>query len=243
MQSRHAHVITEIETTISSGANFTKRVALGELSRPPRTRGGRLVNGEAVSAAARQKRRKSRGYGGFQSLTAPGRALGFEAAEQGYESNPEGCSRSRFATLSNSRALWFTDRLRLAAGLLSGLQEQRRLRCQRGGTNSKTARQGPCFDRTAGGFYPHGSCVGLGSFQSSLSHWRSQAGARCILVIGRIIATRCTCIRMATRTMASITSIIMPTMKRLPVPWTSMPSSPTNTAGPTRRKKSPIRRR
>jgi hypothetical protein len=40
-----------------------KRVALGELSRPSRTRGGRLVNGKPISAAARQSRRKSRGYG------------------------------------------------------------------------------------------------------------------------------------------------------------------------------------
>lgn len=109
-----------LKNAVSAFPKVMKRVALGELSRPPRTCGGRLVNGDAVSAAARQSRPKSRGYGGFRQVPAPGRALDFEDPEKGYESNPEGCTRSRFATLSNSRALWFTNRLRLTGGLLLG---------------------------------------------------------------------------------------------------------------------------
>jgi len=80
----HAH---NAKNAVSALPKVMKRVALGELSRPPRTCGGRLVNGKAVSAAARQSRRKSRGYGGFGAMADSVVTLDFEDPAKGYERN------------------------------------------------------------------------------------------------------------------------------------------------------------
>ena len=54
---------------------------------------------------------------------------GSEPDISGSESNRGGCSRRPRATLSDSRALWLTDPLGLAAGLLSGCLQRESESC------------------------------------------------------------------------------------------------------------------
>ena len=96
------------------------RVLLGELSRPSRNCGGRLVYGSGSRRVSQPDRPIPRRRGTLRPVGSAAAALRFEVHISGSESNRGGCSRRPRPTLSNSRALWLTDPLGLAAGLLSG---------------------------------------------------------------------------------------------------------------------------
>ena len=106
-------------------ASVTKRVALGELSRSSRNCGGRLVYRTGSRRSGGPDRTKPRRSGSLRPGGSDAGALHFEADISGSESNRGGCSCPPRATLSNSRALWLTDPLGLAAGLLSGCSFRR----------------------------------------------------------------------------------------------------------------------
>ncbi len=92
------------------------RRAFSNVAELRRSFGLRLGLSEAPAAGCPNPRH----HAGLRPGTPPPRALCFEADISGSESNRGGCSRRPRPTLSDSRALWFTDPLISTAGLLSG---------------------------------------------------------------------------------------------------------------------------